>query len=199
MAHLRNASVHRQTLETDVRLTIDLDASQPSKIDSGIGFFDHMLQQLCRYARCSIDLTASGDRHIDDHHLVEDIGITLGTAIRQALGERRGIARYGSARVVMDETLVEVDVDLTTRIYLIYQLQPGQAFVGEFDTSLVREFWLAFTNSCGLNLHINQIRGSNTHHIIEACFKAVGKALYAAWQYDHSIAADESPSTKGML
>jgi imidazoleglycerol-phosphate dehydratase len=155
-----------------------------------------MLEQFARHGMFGLEIKAKGDTEIDDHHIIEDTGIVLGLAFKEALGERKGITRYGSARVPMDETLIEADIDLVTRPFLVYELKPGREWIGNFDTSLPLEFWRAFVNNCGLNLHITQIRGENAHHIIEASFKSVAIALNKA---SRIISYDAIPSTKGVL
>jgi imidazoleglycerol-phosphate dehydratase len=189
----------RETKETKITVDLNLDQYTASVIQTGSPFFDHMLEQLSRHSLITIGVQATGDHHIDDHHVVEDTGIVLGLAFKEALGDRKQIVRYGGGRVPMDETLVEADIDLTTRPFLFYNLEPGREWIGKFDTSLPLEFWRAFVNNCGLNLHINHVRGGNAHHIIEASFKAVALALRKACELDPKQEVGAQVSTKGIL
>ncbi|MFV0279763.1 MAG: imidazoleglycerol-phosphate dehydratase HisB [Rhodoblastus sp.] len=195
---MRRATVQRKTKETDISLTVDLDGSGNAAISTGIGFFDHMLDQIARHALFDLEITAKGDLHIDDHHSVEDVGIALGQAIRQAVGDRRGIRRYASAYVPMDEALTRAAIDLSGRAFLVFEAQFPSPKIGTFDTELVREFFQALAGNCGANIHIDNIRGANSHHIAESCFKALARALREAVEIDprqaHTI-----PSTKGVL
>ncbi len=195
----RTAHQKRETKETKIEVKLNLDEFTGSKIKTGSPFFDHMLEQLSRHGLFGLEIEAVGDVHIDDHHLIEDTGIVLGAAFKEALGERTQIVRYGTGRVPMDETLIEADVDLTTRPFLVYNLNPGREWIGKFDTSLPLEFWRAFVNNFGLNLHINQVRGENAHHIIEASFKAVALALKTACSIDPKQKPNQAVSTKGVL
>ena len=195
---MREAKITRKTAETDIVLSLCLDGTGKSEIDSGCGFLDHMLTLFAKHGRFDLTLTCKGDTQVDDHHTVEDIGICLGAAFTQALGDKRGICRYGSQILPMDETLVLVALDLSGRAYLGYELKIPTEKVGTFDTELVEEFFLAFARSAACNLHIRQLAGKNSHHIIEGTFKALGRALRAAVAID-AQAAQEIPSTKGVL
>ena len=195
---MRSAVVNRKTAETDISLTLTLDGSGNSKINSGCGFLDHMLTLFARHARFDLELTCNGDTQVDDHHTVEDIGICLGQAFNQALGDKKGIVRYGSMLLPMDESLILSAVDISGRGMLQYGLQIPATKVGTFDTELGEEFWLAFTRHADITLHIRQIAGSNSHHILEGAFKSVARSLRTAVSIDPS-AAGEIPSTKGVL
>ncbi len=195
----RTAHQKRQTKETQIEIKLNLDEFTENKISTNSAFFNHLLEQLGKHGLFGLEIQAIGDIEIDDHHLIEDTGIVLGLAFKEALGERKQIRRYGSARLPMDETLIETDLDLTTRPFLFYNLQPKREWIGSFDTSLPLEFWRAFVNNCGLNLHINQIRGENAHHIIEASFKSVALALRTACEIDPRQKEDSIISTKGVL
>lgn len=196
---MRQSSQHRQTKETDIKIDLVIDDPSFTEIDTSVKFFDHMLEQFSRHGLFGLKIVARGDTDIDDHHLVEDTGIVLGQAFAEALGRREQITRYASARVPMDEVLVAADIDLTTRPFLIYDLEPGREFIGQFDASLPLEFWRGFVNNAGLNLHIELIRGGNAHHIIEASFKSVAIALSKACQLDSRKSPGQAPSTKGIL
>lgn len=189
----------RETKETKIEVKLSLDNFANYKIETASPFFSHMLEQFARHGLFNLEIKANGDTEIDDHHLIEDTGIVLGLAFKEALGERKQIMRYGSARVPMDETLIEADIDLTTRPFLFYNLKPNREWIGNFDTSLPLEFWRAFVNNCGLNLHINQERGENAHHIIEASFKAVTLALRKACDINLQQSESAVISTKGLL
>ncbi|HEY9886117.1 MAG TPA: imidazoleglycerol-phosphate dehydratase HisB [Vampirovibrionales bacterium] len=196
----RESFQKRKTAETEISVKLNLDELTETSIHTESPFFSHMLEQFSKHGMFGLAIEAKGDVEIDDHHLVEDTGIVLGLAFKDALGERKQLRRYASSRVPMDETLISADVDLTTRPFLVYNLNPGREFIGGFDTSLPLEFWRAFVNSCGLNLHINQISGEgNAHHIIEASFKAVTIAIRSACEIDTRRSANESVSTKGIL
>lgn len=195
---MRTASIARKTAETDIRLTMNLDGSGRSEIHSGVGFLDHMLTLFARHGRFDLTVDCEGDTWVDDHHSVEDIGICLGEATAQALGDKRGITRYGSMLLPMDEALILCAVDISGRPMLCTELQIPTEKVGTFDTELVQEFLQAFASRAGLTLHVRQLAGSNSHHIIEGVFKALGRALSAAVAVDER-AKDEIPSTKGML
>lgn len=195
---MRTASIARKTAETDIRLTLNLDGSGRSEIHSGVGFLDHMLTLFARHGRFDLTVACEGDTWVDDHHSVEDIGICLGEAVAQALGDKRGITRYGSMLLPMDEALILCAVDISGRPMLCTELQIPTEKVGTFDTELVQEFLQAFASRAGLTLHVRQLAGSNSHHIIEGVFKALGRALSAAVAVDER-AKDEIPSTKGML
>ena len=195
---MRRATVQRKTKETDISLAVNLDGSGKATISTGVGFFDHMLDQIARHALFDLEISARGDLHIDDHHTVEDVGIALGQAVRQALGERRGIRRYATAFVPMDEALARAALDLSGRPFLVFSADFPSPKIGTFDTELVREFFQAFAGNSGATLHIDALRGANSHHIAEACFKAVARALREAVELDPRQ-ADAIPSTKGVL
>jgi imidazoleglycerol-phosphate dehydratase len=195
---MRKATIKRTTKETDIAVEIDLDGTGVSKIDTGIGFFDHMLDLLARHSRIDITVNAKGDLHIDHHHTTEDVGITLGQAVKQALGDMKGITRYADVHVPMDEALTRVAVDVSGRPFLVFKAEFGRDKVGTFDTELVREWFQAFAMNAGLTLHVETLYGSNDHHIAESCFKGLARALRAALAIDPRNAG-EVPSTKGML
>ena len=195
---MRTATCNRKTAETDITLTLDLDGTGKSEIDSGVGFLNHMLTLLARHARMDLILRCAGDTDVDDHHSVEDIAIALGEALKAALGEKRGIKRYGSMLLPMDEALVMVALDLSGRGCLRYKASIPTQKIGSFDTELVQEFFLALTRTAGMTLHIQQLDGENSHHIVEAMFKGVARALKDAVAIDPAF-ADEIPSTKGVL
>lgn len=195
---MRKATVTRKTNETQITASVNLDGSGVTRISTGIGFFDHMLDQLGRHSLTDIEIAAAGDLHIDQHHTVEDTGIALGQAIRQALGERRGIARYGHAYLPMDEALSRASIDVSGRPFLVFRTDFHNSKIGEFDTQLVREFFQAFAMNAGITLHIETLYGLNDHHIAESCFKAVARALRAATVADPRQAG-MIPSTKGVL
>lgn len=193
----RQASVERVTKETQIRLSLAIDGTGNGKICTSVPFLDHMLDLFARHGLFDLTVEAKGDIDIDFHHTVEDIGIVLGDAFKKALADKKGIRRYGHAVVPMDETLAAVTVDLSGRPYLVYRVELPKVKIGEFDVELAREFFQAFANSCGMNLHINVVYGDNVHHIIEACFKAMARALDQATQIDARI--DGVLSTKGKL
>ena len=193
----RKARIVRKTTETDIQLTMDLDNATGSSIDTTIPFFDHMLELFARHGFFKLIIKSKGDTHIDDHHLVEDLGICLGQAICQALGKKTGINRYGSASVPMDECLCRVDLDISGRPYLIYKVKFERRKIGGFDPALVKEFFKAFTDHSGITLHINLAYGSNSHHIIEGIFKAFARALRSAVTFNKNI--NGVLSTKGSL
>lgn len=195
---MRTAEINRKTAETDIKLTLNLDGKGISEIDSGCGFLDHMLTLFARHGRFDITLTCNGDTEVDYHHTVEDIGIALGQAFTDALGDKKGIVRYGSMLLPMDEALILSAVDLSGRSHLAYGLEIPSQQVGSFDTELTEEFWLGFTRNSACTLHIKQLAGSNSHHIIEGAFKSVARSLKAAVAIDPDF-ADEIPSTKGVL
>jgi imidazoleglycerol-phosphate dehydratase len=197
-AAARRASVERATAETRIAATVDLDGSGVYDIATGIGFLDHMLAQLARHALIDVTLKAEGDLHIDFHHTTEDSGIVLGQALAQALGDRRGIARFGEATIPMDETLSRVAIDVSGRPYLVWTVGFTRDKLGEMDTELFREWFQAFAQAAGLTLHVENLYGINNHHIIESCFKALARALRAAVARDPRQAG-AVPSTKGML
>ena len=195
---MRNASITRNTAETQISLRLSLDGKGVQEIDTGVGFLDHMLTLFAAHGRFDLAVTCRGDTNVDDHHSVEDVGIALGQALRQALGDKRGVRRYGSMLLPMDEALVLCAVDLSGRACLRYGLEIPTEKVGTFDTELVEEFFLALCREAGLTLHLKQLDGTNSHHIIEAAFKAFGRALREAVSIDPG-AADAVPSTKGVL
>ncbi len=194
----RAAQIERNTNETSISVAIDLDGAGASKISTGIGFFDHMLEQLSRHSLIDMQIEAKGDLHIDDHHCVEDTGIVLGLALAKALGDRRGITRYASLDLAMDETLTKAAVDVSGRPYLIWNVDFPTQKIGSFDTELCREFFQAFAQNAGITLHIMNHYGANSHHIAETCFKSVARALRTAIEID-SRQKDRIPSTKGTL
>ena len=195
---MRTAQITRTTKETDIRLTLNLDGTGKSEIHSGVGFLDHMLTLFAKHGRFDLELTCNGDTEVDDHHSVEDIGIALGQAFEQALGDKRGIVRYGSFILPMDETLILSAVDISGRSYLNYDLQIPTQKVGTFDTELTEEFFLGFVRNANLTLHIKQLEGKNSHHIIEGAFKSFGRSMKQAVAVDSAF-KDEIPSTKGVL
>ena len=188
----------RETAETKIELEIDLDGKGDAKIESGCGFLDHMLTLFAKHARVDIALKCKGDTYVDYHHTVEDIGITLGLCFKDALGDKRGICRYGNMILPMDEALILSAVDFSGRSYLSYDLKLPAEKVGDFDTELTEEFWQGFARSAECNLHIKQLAGTNTHHIIEGAFKSVARSIREAVSIDKE-ASDEIPSTKGVL
>jgi len=193
----RHAAVERTTRETQIALELSIDGSGSSAISTGVPFLDHMLELFAKHGFFDLRVQAKGDLEVDQHHTVEDVGLTLGQALRDALGKKEGIRRFGQSSVPLDEALVSVVVDLSGRPYLVYDLDPGQARVGNFDTGLVHDFLLALTNELKMNLHIDCIRGRNPHHKIEAAFKGLGRALDAATQLDPRVSG--VLSTKGAL
>ncbi len=195
---MRKAEISRKTAETDIVLSLTLDGSGESSIETGCGFLDHMLTLFAKHGRFDINLTCKGDTYVDDHHTVEDIGICLGTAFNNALGDKRGIVRYGSTILPMDESLILTAVDLSGRAHLGYGLEIPTQKVGTFDTELVKEFWLAFVRTANCSLHIKQLDGENSHHIIEGTFKSAARSLKQAVSIDNAF-ANEIPSTKGVL
>jgi imidazoleglycerol-phosphate dehydratase len=194
----RTATVERKTKETAIRATVNLDGTGRYKVSTGIGFLDHMLEQLARHSLVDITLEAKGDLHIDFHHTTEDTGIVIGEAISKALGDRAGIKRYGDAMIPMDETLTRVALDASNRPYLIWKVAFSRAKLGEMDTELFKEWFQAFAQSAGLTLHIENIYGENNHHIVESCYKGVARALRQALELDPRKLG-EVPSTKGTL
>lgn len=195
---MRTASIQRDTLETQISLTIDLDGRGKSSVATGCGFLDHMLTLFARHGRFDLTVSCHGDHQVDDHHTVEDVGICLGTAFREALGDLKGICRYGSTTLPMDETLILSAVDISGRSMLRYTASIPTEKVGTFDTELAEEFWTAFARCAGITLHIRQLDGTNSHHIIEGMFKSVARSLRAAVAIDQDF-RDEIPSTKGVL
>lgn len=195
---MRTASIKRDTRETQISLSLDLDGTGRSQIATGVGFLDHMLELFARHGDFDLTVACHGDTQVDGHHSVEDVGICLGQAFAQALGDKRGICRYGQCLLPMDETLVLIAVDLSGRDYLGWSVALPSPRVGDFDTELAQEFWLAFVRNCPGSLHIRQMAGENTHHILEAVFKGAGRALRMAAAMDENH-RDEIPSTKGVL
>ncbi len=195
---MRKGVVSRKTNETAIDVEVDLDGAGAAKIATGVGFFDHMLDQLARHSLVDIAISAQGDLFIDDHHTVEDVGIALGQAIREALGDKRGLTRYADCLLPMDETLTRVAIDVSGRPFLVFRTAFPTAKIGTFDAELVREFFQAFAMNAGLTLHIETLYGVNSHHIAESCFKGVARALGAALAIDERQAA-RIPSTKGAL
>ncbi len=194
----RTAEHHRKTQETEISLVLNLDGTGQYAIDTGIGFLDHMLEQLSKHSLIDLTLKAKGDLHIDGHHTAEDIGITLGQALKQAIGDKKGITRYGHAYVPMDEALSRVVLDLSNRPYLIWNVRFSVDRLGEMDTELFQEFFNAFAGAGGITLHVENLYGSNNHHMIESIFKACAKALRMAVSHD-ARTLDQLPSTKGAL
>jgi imidazoleglycerol-phosphate dehydratase len=195
---MRKGSVKRKTNETRVEVEIDLDGAGVSDINTGIGFLDHMLDLLARHSRLDIAIRADGDLHIDQHHTTEDIGIALGQAVKQALGDMKGITRYADVHLPMDEALTRVAIDISGRPFLVFLTKFNRDTIGSFDTELVREWFQAFAMNAGLTLHVATLYGTNDHHIAESCFKGLARALRAAVAID-ARAAGEVPSTKGSL
>jgi imidazoleglycerol-phosphate dehydratase len=193
----RSATIERITKETRIRLTLEIDGSGESKICTSVPFLDHMLDLFARHGLFNLEVEAQGDIDIDFHHTVEDVGIVLGDAFKQALGDKKGIRRYGQASVPMDETLASVTVDLSGRPYLVYHVNLPKVKIGDLDVELVKEFFQAFTNNFGANVHVNVMYGDNVHHIIEACFKATARAVDVATTFDPRI--EGVMSTKGKL
>ena len=194
----RSAEIGRKTKETEIAVSIDVDGTGRSDIATGVGFFDHMLDQLSRHSLIDMTVKANGDLHIDDHHTVEDTGIALGQALSKALGERRGIMRYASIDLAMDETLTRAAIDVSGRPFLVWDVKFSAPKIGSFDTELVREFFHALAQNAGVTLHVTNHYGANNHHIAETCFKAVARVLRAATERDPRQ-PDAVPSTKGSL
>lgn len=194
----RTSTKERSSKETSIKISLDLDGTGAGEIDTGVPFFDHMLEQIKKHSFTDLNIKTKGDNHIDDHHSVEDTGIVLGEALREALGERKGITRYASARVVMDEALVTCDIDLCTRQYLVYDVPVDKERINTFETELCVEFWRAVVNACGMTVHFKKERGVNSHHIIEASFKAFALAFDKAKTLDPRKEG-QVPSTKGLI
>ncbi|MFD1712197.1 imidazoleglycerol-phosphate dehydratase HisB [Ottowia sp. GY511] len=194
----RTAEVARDTAETKIKVRLNLDGSGQSQLASGIGFFDHMLEQIARHGLIDLDVQCDGDLHIDGHHTVEDVGITIGQAVRQAVGDKRGITRYGHSYVPLDEALSRVVIDFSGRPGLVLQAQFTSGMIGGFDTQLVHEFFQGFANHALVSMHIDNLKGVNAHHQVETIFKAFGRALRMALERD-ARAAGQIPSTKGSL
>jgi imidazoleglycerol-phosphate dehydratase len=195
---MRQASVERKTAETDISVELNVDGTGVYDVETGLGFLDHMLEQLSRHGLIDLKVRARGDLHIDGHHTTEDCGIVIGQAVAKALGERRGIRRYGSCLVPMDETLTRVALDISGRPYLIWKVQFSRPKLGDMDTELFREWFHAFAQAAGITLHVENLYGENNHHIIESCFKALARSLRDAMEIDPRR-ADAVPSTKGRL
>lgn len=195
---MRNAYINRETAETAINLSVELDGNGLSSINTGCGFLDHMLTLFAKHGRFDLNVSCKGDTQVDDHHTVEDIGICLGKAFAQALGDKRGITRYGNMILPMDESLILSAVDISGRGGLYFALEIPTEKVGTFDTELVKEFWIAFAQNANLTLHIRKLAGENSHHIIEGAFKSVARSLRQAVAIDASCAG-EIPSTKGTL
>ena len=195
---MRQATVSRKTNETDINVSLTLDGTGTYDINTGVGFLDHMLEQLSRHSLMDITLTVKGDLHVDQHHTTEDAGIALGQAFNKALGDKKGITRYGTCDLPMDETLTRVALDISGRPYLVWNVEFTRDKVGEMDTELFREWFQAFSQHAGLTLHVNNEYGENNHHIVETCYKALARALRTAISIDEGQ-ADRIPSTKGSL
>ena len=195
---MRTATVDRATAETTISVTVDLDGNGQADINTGIGFLDHMLEQLARHGQMDLTVRASGDLHIDQHHTTEDTGIVIGQALSRALGERRGIRRFGQALSAMDETLTRVVIDASNRPYLVWNVSLARPKLGDMDTELFKEWFQAFAQNAGLTLHVETLYGQNTHHIVESCYKGLARALREAIEVDPRK-ADAVPSTKGVL
>ena len=195
---MRTAKITRKTAETDISVEINLDGSGTYDNETGVGFFDHMLDQLARHSLIDMTIRCAGDTHIDDHHSVEDVGIALGLALTEALGDKRGIRRYGACLLPMDDALVRAALDLSGRPYLVWEMDLPTPKIGQFDTELVREFFQAFSTHGGITLHVTALNGINSHHMAEAAFKSVARSLREAVEPDPRK-ADAIPSTKGAL
>ena len=195
---MRTSEITRNTTETEIRLSLNIDGSGKSSIDTGVGFLDHMLELFSRHGRFDLDIACKGDTHVDGHHTVEDIGICLGTAFSEAIGDARGIFRYSDVTLPMDEALVLCAIDISGRSHLSLEITLPDRTVGAMDTELFEEFMQAFVRKAGLTVHIRMLDGKNAHHILEACFKALARALRAAVKIDKDF-SDEIPSTKGTL
>ena len=194
----RQGEISRRTNETDIQVSVNLDGAGAADIETGVGFLDHMLDQLARHSLIDMKIRAKGDTHIDDHHTVEDTGIALGQALARALGDRKGITRYASLDLAMDEALTRAALDVSGRPFLVWKVAFTAEKIGTFDTELVREFFQAFSQHAGITLHVETFHGANSHHIAETCFKAVARVLRTAIEIDPR-AADRIPSTKGSL
>lgn len=194
----RSAKVSRKTKETEISVALEIDGTGKAEMATGVGFFDHMLDQLSRHSLIDMKITAKGDLHIDDHHTVEDTGIAIGQALAKAMGERRGIMRYASLDLAMDETLTCAAIDVSGRPYLVWNVTFPSQKIGTFDTELVREFFHALAQNAGVTLHVTNLYGANSHHIAETCFKAVARVLRASLERDPRQ-PDAVPSTKGSL
>ncbi|GLQ16867.1 imidazoleglycerol-phosphate dehydratase HisB [Maritalea porphyrae] len=195
---MRQAKLTRKTNETDISVSVDLDGTGKSNINTGVGFLDHMLDQVARHGMIDIDIKANGDLHIDAHHTTEDVGIALGQAIKEALGDKKGIRRYASCDLPMDEALSRAALDISGRPFLVWRVEFKRDKVGDFDTELFQEWFQAFAMNAGITLHVENVYGDNAHHIAESCFKALARALRDAIEIDPRN-ADRIPSTKGVL
>ena len=195
---MRSATIKRKTKETDISVTVDLDGTGKAEIATGIGFFDHMLEQVARHSLIDVTVAAKGDLHIDQHHTTEDSGIVLGQAVAKALGDKQGITRYGFAYLPMDETLTRVAIDVSGRPYLVWNVEFTRSKIGEMDTELFREWFQAFAQHAGITLHVETLYGENSHHIAETCYKALARALRQAVALDERQSG-RVPSTKGQL
>lgn len=195
---MRESKIERKTFETDISLSLNIDGTGKSVINTGIGFLDHMLTLFAKHGRFDMEITCKGDTYVDFHHSAEDIGIVLGKAFREALGDMRGINRYADIMLPMDETLVLGAVDISGRSYLVFDVEFTSQKIGDFDTELVKEFFEAFASNAGITLHIKKIHGGNSHHIAEACFKAAARIMGKACEVDERF-KNEIPSTKGVL
>lgn len=195
---MRQGTISRTTKETSVQVTVKLDGTGQYNVSTGIGFLDHMLEQLSRHSLIDLDVQAKGDLHIDFHHTTEDTGIAVGEAFSKALGDRKGITRYGSAHIPMDETLTRVTLDLSNRPYLIWKVQFSKPKLGDMDTELFKEWFQAFAQGAGVTLHVENLYGENNHHIVESCYKGLARALREAIAIDPRK-SEEVPSTKGVL
>ena len=198
MSLLRQAEIHRKTNETEISVFLDIDGSGNSNIDTGVPFLDHMLHQISSHGLFDLNIKAIGDTEIDDHHTNEDVGIALGKAFSESLGDRKGINRFGHFLAPLDEALIQITLDCSGRPHLSYNLKIQSSKIGSYDTELVREFFIAFVNNSGITLHINQIQGVNAHHIVEATFKAFSRAMRMATEIDERR-SETIPSSKGML
>ncbi len=195
---MRTATIERRTRETSINVSINLDGSGQYRVSTGIGFLDHMLEQLARHSLIDLEVEAKGDLHIDFHHTNEDTGIAIGEAVAQALGDRAGITRYGAVQIPMDETLTRVSLDVSNRPYLIWRVEFTRPKLGDMDTELFKEWFQAFAQAAGITLHVENLYGENTHHIVESCYKGLARALRQAIEIDPRQAG-EIPSTKGVL
>lgn len=195
---MRKASIERATKETSIAVSVDLDGAGSGDIATGVGFFDHMLEQLARHSLIDITVRATGDLHIDDHHTVEDVGIALGRAVREAMGDMKGLARYADTLLPMDDTLTRCAIDISGRPYLVFKVSFPREKIGTFDTELVREFFTAFAMNAGITLHIETLYGENAHHIAESCYKALARSLRSALTID-ARQGGMLPTTKGRL
>jgi imidazoleglycerol-phosphate dehydratase len=195
---MRSATIKRKTKETDIAVTVALDGEGTAKISTGVGFFDHMLEQVARHSLIDVTIAAKGDLHIDQHHTVEDVGIALGQALKQALGDMKGITRYADVHLPMDEAMTRCAIDISGRPYLVWKVAFTRVKIGEMDSELFREFFQAFAQNAGITLHIENLYGKNNHHIAETCFKALARALRSAVAID-ARQKSRVPSTKGSL